>query len=251
MPSRQRAPASRAVGGTSAAPRIRRALRGDSRCRTRSRPPLPAPPGQRRPGRCRHVHRHVDAAGAVLSLDLVRCRHDHYVGDLRQADCRGRRGGWISASRIERRSALAAGSPHTATSVRAVALVQLAYLGALDQRRRGSAHIAGGQAIGGQVGRARTQLDLRDRSLHLDLAGSLMPGTPSSSFLSLVGGLARSVAMSGSVDAHDDAGARAAQDFLDALAQIGEHVAVEAGIAVDRFLDLPDRAVVGRPSRPG
>ena len=40
--------------------------------------------------------------------------------------------------------------------------------------------------------------------------------------------------------AHDDRGAGAREDFLDALLEVREHVPVEAGIAVDQVLDFRD-----------
>jgi hypothetical protein len=48
----------------------------------------------------------------------------------------------------------------------------------------------------------------------------------------------------GPEDPHDDRLARAGQDLLDALAQVGLHVAVQAGVALDGPVDGGQRLVV-------
>ena len=48
----------------------------------------------------------------------------------------------------------------------------------------------------------------------------------------------------GPLDTHHDGGAGAGQHFLDALAKIGEQIAIESRVAIDHRLDLGNRLLI-------
>ncbi len=129
-------------------------------------------------------------------------------------------------------------------------LVDLADLRAAQQRRQRLAHLPGRHARDLRRLRPHPHLDLRHERQLLDRqVGDAVDAGQRCARLRRPS--CRSSVEIRTEDAHDDRGAGAGQHFLDALAQIGQQVARQAGIAVDDRLDLRDRRRRSRPTDRG
>ena len=189
----------------------------------------------------RDVQRHVDPTLTVLALDFIWRGHDADIGHVAQPH---RRAGGRLDHHVGKRMDIAAhlGFAPQRHVKRLLVTVDFTHLLPGDQRLRLSPHFARGKAERGKIGGPGADLDLRHQHLLLDLE----IGNPvdrrhldADTF-----GRGTKLDLIGTEDTNDHCRARAAQHFLDALAQIGEHVAVEAGIAVDHFLYAGDAGVI-------
>ena len=113
--------------------------------------------------------------------------------------------------------------------------VDLADLGPLDQRGHRAADVAGGQPYPrGGLG-ADPDVELRHQDLLLDLEVG-HPVDLTHHLRDLLRLVAQDAEV-GAEDPHHHRRPRAGEHLLDPLLQVGQHVAGQAGIAVDRLLD--------------
>ncbi len=114
------------------------------------------------------VHGYVDAARAILALDLVGRRHDSNIRDIADSNLRSGGGGY---QHVSQRVQVA---PHLRRSpdrdvVALLIAIDFADLVALDDGFGRAAHVAGREAISGERLGLRHDLDLRNEALLLDL----------------------------------------------------------------------------------
>ena len=198
----------------------------------------------------RDVARHVNATRGAFAFDFIRRRHDGDVGDFAEANGASEPGTPVapgvsmSSSRNAVRSCPRLGHAPHRDAVDFLLLENLANLLPFHERRDGAEDLRLGESVdcGGVL--PRRDDDLRHERLLLDLqcghAGHVLENARD---LRRLRAQRREV---GTEDAHDDARARAGEHFLDALAQIRQQVALQAGVAVHDVLHfLHGRFVIG------
>jgi hypothetical protein len=189
----------------------------------------------------RHAGGDVQAPGHVVVADDAERRLDAHVGHVAELDL-------TAAGHVDHQLAdagQAAAHPGRAPHHHVEDLLLLEQVADLDARQHGGGrppHVARLDADLPRLGEVDLDLQgrLLDQALDLLVGDAVDAGEGLPHLLRLAAQHLQVLA----VDAHHQAVARAAEDGVDPLLRVGQHLAVEPGVAVDHLLDAGDGLVV-------